>query len=114
MSGIDVRCREVAGGWDCDVVVRHEGESRHRVRVGIEDLRRLDPAATDPQRLVRESFAFLLEREPKESILVRFDLPVIERYFPGYELEIRRRLADSDASRKDAGPGAPDPTETGR
>ena len=41
---------------------------------------------------VEESFAFLLEREPRESILRRFDLPVIGRYFPEYEVEVRRRL----------------------
>jgi hypothetical protein len=34
----------------------------------------------------------LLEREPKESILGRFDLPVIGTYFPGYEAEIGRRI----------------------
>ena len=39
------------------------------------------------------SFAFLLEREPRESILRQFELPVIERYFPGYEAQIRRRMA---------------------
>jgi hypothetical protein len=41
---------------------------------------------------VRRSFEFLLEREPKESILARFDLSVISRYFPEYEDEIKRRL----------------------
>ena len=50
---------------------------------------------TDPERVVTESFRFLLEREPKESILGGFDLPIIERYFPGYREEIRRRLAGS-------------------
>ena len=43
--------------------------------------------------LVEASFAFLLERETKESILREFDLPVIGRYFPEYEPEIGRRLA---------------------
>lgn len=38
--------------------------------------------------LVEASFAFLLEREPKESILREFDLTVIGRYFPEYEQEI--------------------------
>lgn len=38
--------------------------------------------------LVAASFRFLLDREPKESILRRFDLPVIARYFPEYESEI--------------------------
>jgi len=42
--------------------------------------------------LVEASFAFLLEREPKESILRDFDLIVIGRYFPQYEQEIGHRL----------------------
>jgi hypothetical protein len=41
---------------------------------------------------VRETFVFLLEREPKESILHRFEIDVVSRYFPEYEREIRRRL----------------------
>ena len=41
---------------------------------------------------MRRSFEFLLEREAKESILSRFDLPLIGRYFPEYEKEIRKRL----------------------
>ena len=49
-------------------------------------------ADADPAELVRESFAFLLERESPASILSRFDLPVIARYFPEYEGEITRRL----------------------
>lgn len=46
----------------------------------------------DAEVLIEESFRFLLEREPKESILGRFELPVIARYFPEYPAEIRRRL----------------------
>ena len=42
--------------------------------------------------LVERSVEFLLEREPKEAILARFDLPVIGRYFPEYEDDIRRRV----------------------
>lgn len=42
--------------------------------------------------LVRESFAFLLEREPPTSILGSFSLDVISRYFPEYPTEMRRRL----------------------
>jgi hypothetical protein len=41
--------------------------------------------------LVRESFAFLLEREPATSILRTFSLEVIGRYFPDFPAEIRRR-----------------------
>lgn len=41
--------------------------------------------------LVRESFIFLLEREPPTSILSRFGLGVIGQYFPEYPSEIRGR-----------------------
>jgi hypothetical protein len=41
--------------------------------------------------LVQESFAFLLEREPASSILPRFSLDVIARFFPEYPAEIRDR-----------------------
>lgn len=40
--------------------------------------------------LVRESFAFLLQREPPTSILKSFSLDVIGRYFPEYPHQIRR------------------------
>jgi len=52
------------------------------------DVERLAPGADDPTDLVRRSFVFLLAREPKESILRTFDLPIISRYFPDYEREI--------------------------
>ena len=48
-----------------------------------------DLGAPDAVTLVRASFEFLLEREPAGSILPRFDLSVIERYFPGWPEEMR-------------------------
>jgi len=38
----------------------------------------------DPAHLVEASMRFLLDREPKESIMNRFDLDVIASYFPDY------------------------------
>lgn len=74
------------GGWECSVDVRDAaGATRHAVTVQRDDLARLEPGAVDPQRLVRRSFDFLLERERKESILERFDLMTIGHYFPEYE-----------------------------
>ena len=63
----------------------------HDVTVNQPDLDRYGAGAA-PEHLIRESFAFLLEREPKESILRSFTLPVIERYFAEYPEEIRKRL----------------------
>ncbi|HET6380604.1 MAG TPA: hypothetical protein VFH63_06160 [candidate division Zixibacteria bacterium] len=91
---IDVACRPTDGGWTCDVRVGDDpGATRHEVTVEASVLERLAPGAVDPAALVRASFAFLLEREPRESILRRFDLSVIGRYFPEYEREIVRRRA---------------------
>jgi hypothetical protein len=91
---IDVRCGRDGAGWLCLVRVRAGPfATEHRVTVASGDLARLDPAAPDPERLVRAAFAFLLEREPASSILRSFDLPVIGRYFPGWEADVGARLA---------------------
>ena len=39
---------------------------------------------------IKAAFRFLLDREPKESILRRFDLSVISNYFP----EFQNRISD--------------------
>ena len=91
---IQVACRPEAQRWVCDVTVGDDpGATRHEVTVGRDLLARLRPGEDDPQALVRDSFAFLLVREPRESILRSFDLPVIGRYFPEWEAEIRQRPA---------------------
>ncbi len=91
---LNVVCRGTASGFACDVSVGTDaGATRHIVLVSREDLARLAPGHYDPQELVTASFAFLLEREPRESILRQFELPVIERYFPGYEAQIQRQMA---------------------
>ncbi len=94
MPAIDIVPDPRDDGWRCRVTVRDDGtETSHEVDVSLADLERLNPGSADPVRLVRASFEFLLEREPKESILRSFDLPVIGRYFAEYETEVRRRLS---------------------
>ena len=67
-----------------------EGNSKtsHRVQVTRDDLARWGHGST-AEDLVRRSFEFLLERESKESILRRFDLSVIQQYFPEYDRAMR-------------------------
>jgi hypothetical protein len=67
-------------------------ESTHEVTLDPKYSARRAGATALPEELIRKSFEFLLEREPKESILSRFDLSVISRYFPEYEREIKKRL----------------------
>ncbi len=92
MSEIAVECTRSDRGWVCSVTVGDHGSSRdYEVGVSDAELARFDPGAPDPLALVRRSFDFLLAREPKESILASFGLSTIERYFPEYAREIRRR-----------------------
>lgn len=67
-----------------------EGRTSHLVTVMPSDVERYAPGST-PEELLEASFAFLLSREPKESILSRFELPVIEQYFPEYPDVMRGR-----------------------
>lgn len=73
-------------------LVEENSHTVHLVTVTPTELARYAPEGTAPERLVEVSFEFLLQREPKESILRRFDLQVIERYFPEYPSELRRML----------------------
>lgn len=45
-----------------------------------------------PEEFIEKSFEFLLEKEPKDSILRQFDIIQINDYFPEYEKEIRIKL----------------------
>jgi len=65
-------------------------ESTHTVTVSDEDYERLGSGYGSKEEFLSACFAFLLEREPKESILSSFDVTVIPRYFPEFEDEIRR------------------------
>ena len=47
---------------------------------------------TTKEELVVASFKFLLDREPKESILKTFNLKVIETYFPDFREKIEEYL----------------------
>ena len=93
-QAVGVRCRLIPSGFSCQVVVGTDmAATHHTVSVSQADLKRLAPGHYDPERLVAASFEYLLAREPRESILRDFELPVIERYFPGYEAAMHRQMA---------------------
>ena len=68
-------------------------QTSHRVTVPESLMEELDLSEADHERVVRESFDFLLEREPASSIMSEFSLDVISGYFPEYPEELRRRLS---------------------
>jgi hypothetical protein len=93
LAEIQVVKSEDGDTYRFQVVVREAmSETRHKVTLSRSDYERLAGGKASAEALVEESFRFLLEREPKESILGSFDLTVIARYFPEYERVIGRRL----------------------
>ena len=98
-EGIDmIKVRRTGEGdpLEFEVVVREgKGEARHDVTMGQETCERLTAGKHTPERCLEAAFRFLLDREPKESILSRFDVSVISRYFPEFERELPRYLSQS-------------------
>lgn len=77
-----------------DIVFRvevKEGDSKseHLVEVTHDYYNFLTGRKIAMEELVQKSFDFLLEREPKESILRKFNLKKISYYFPEYEKRIK-------------------------
>ena len=93
MAQIDVRTVPEGEDWAFQVTVSEGGgQTSHRVTMGRNAYQQLTGEVCSPEELVRRSFEFLLEREPKESILREFEITVISRCFPDYEREISKRI----------------------
>jgi hypothetical protein len=80
-----------SAGEEWVVSMKSTVTTHHRVRVTPQDVGRF-ASGQSTEVLLQGSFRFLLEREPNAFILPSFDLPVIGRYFPEYDREIRIRL----------------------
>ena len=74
------------------VVVEGGGKSQHRVTVDRALFQQLSAGRATPEGLIQAAFLFLLDREPKESILSRFDITVIAKYFPEFPKKIGNYL----------------------
>ena len=93
---IEIRPTSVADPLEFEVIVRvGSGETRHHVTMARDTCERLTLGTNTPERCIKAAFQFLLDREPKESILRRFDITVISRYFPEFERELPQYLAQS-------------------
>lgn len=96
-SLIEVRQIKIGDPLAFEVVVREgSNETRHEVTITRETCERLARRKQRPERLIEAAFRFLLDREPKESILRRFNVTVISRYFPEFERELPRYLTSDD------------------
>jgi hypothetical protein len=71
------------------VTVTEEDKVKYIVTLDDEYYKDLTRERISKEELIKKSFKFLLKRERKESILSRFNLKVINRYFPEFEKEIK-------------------------
>jgi hypothetical protein len=94
MSELSVTVTACPGsGFTFDVIVRDaRGESRHRVTIEANEAQRWAKLGTAPARCVEAVMRFLLDHEPKESILSAFDMRVVRSYFPGFDDAFPRYL----------------------
>ena len=87
MSELSVTVTPCRGsGFTFNVIVRDlHGESRHRVTIEANEAERWAKLGAEPSRCAEAVMRFLLDREPKKSILNAFDMRIVRRYFPGFD-----------------------------
>ncbi len=67
-----------------EITVNADQITKHVVSVTDQMLLNLTKNKISKEELLNFSFNFLLEREPNTSILSKFDIIVISKYFPEY------------------------------
>ena len=67
-----------------EITVNADQLTKHVVSVTDQMLLNLTNNKISKEELLNFSFNFLLEREPNTSILSKFDIIVISKYFPEY------------------------------
>lgn len=72
------------------------GQTRHDVTMQQSTYQRLTNGRVSPAACIEAAFKFLLEREPRESILARFDITTIATYFPSFEQDFPRYVVGKE------------------
>ena len=90
MERVEIKKQEqTETGWNFLVEVGNKKDViEYSVILDKEYWQKITGEQMRPEKLIKKSFEFLLEREPKESILRKFNLREINGYFPEYEDEI--------------------------
>lgn len=80
-------------GWTFLVELGHGYDLvEYRIDVNREYWAKLTSCRIEPAQLIEMTFKFLLDKEPKEMIMKKFNLSDINQFFPQYEREIKRIL----------------------
>lgn len=92
MTQIEIKKLEDFPQSKFEVTVHSNKVTKHKVAFTEAYYEKLTAGTVSPEKLVEESFKFLLAREPNTSILSEFNLKVISRYFPEYERVIKSKF----------------------
>lgn len=90
---IDILRLKENGSFTFRVEVKDlQGNSTHEVTLSRETYDRLTDGKYAPATCVESAFRFLLDREPKESILSSFNVDRIAQFFPDFERAVPQYL----------------------
>jgi len=80
-------------GWTFLVEIGHgDGLVEYFIDVDKDYWARLTNRRVEPMDLIKATFNFLLDKEPKELILKKFNIADISGFFPSYENEMKKIL----------------------
>ena len=71
------------------VEVNQNSHTIHEVTLNHGTFIKISKNLVTPEKLIYFSFVFLLERESNQSILSKFNLEIVQTYFPEYLKEIK-------------------------
>jgi len=84
---------ERRNGENFEVTVSEQDSSTvHTVTLEDDYYHTLTEGKVTEEDFVKKCFEFLLEREGKESILSRFNVKIINNYFPEFEQQIKGKI----------------------
>ena len=84
---------EEQNGWSYPVRVFADGKTReYAVTLSWSDYDLWSRGRAAPSKVVERAFEFLLEREPADAIMGKFDCSVIRRYFPEVDRELPKLI----------------------
>ena len=75
------------------VTVSGNEVTQHEVTITDTAYNHLTNGRATKEELLDFSFKFLLDREPNTSILGKFDITVISKYFPEYDSELLQTMS---------------------
>ncbi len=80
---------DTKNGWKFTVNLDSDS---YYVELSKDYWQKLTGSKISPEELIKKSFQFLLQKEPKEAILKEFNLKIISSYFPEYKEFINREV----------------------